>query len=85
MDLDQELIGQIAAMDDETLRKSISSIARSMGVDPSLAAMYLQDMEKIRSAVKNLNAEDMVRVRENLGEETVDSIIENIRTELGNV
>ena len=85
MDLDQELIDQITAMDDETLKKSIGSIARSMGVDPALAAMYLTDMGKIRSAVKNLNAEDLARVRESLGEETANSIIQNIRAELGNV
>ncbi|MBR5295217.1 MAG: hypothetical protein IKU24_01350 [Clostridia bacterium] len=83
MDLEQELIGKIAALDDETLRKSIGSVAKNMGFDPNLAALYLTDMDKIREAVKNLKPEDLTRVKENLGEDTVDEIIKNIRSELG--
>jgi hypothetical protein len=84
MDTNKELIDQIAALDDETLKNTIGSVARNMGFDPKLAAGYLSDMGKIRQAVQNLTDEDLDRVKESLGEEMMGNIIQNIRREIEN-
>ncbi len=82
MESNKELIDQIIAFDDETLKNTLGSVARNMGIDPNLAAVYLSDMGKIRQAVQNLTDEDLNRVKESLGEETVGDIIQNIRQEI---
>ncbi len=82
MEYGKELIDQISALDDETLKNSLGSVARNMGFDPNLANMYLSDMTKIRQAVQNLTDEDLKRVQESLGEEMMNDIIQNIRAEI---
>lgn len=84
MDNSKDLIDQIAALDDETLKNTIESVARNMGFDPNLAAVYLSDMGKIRRTVQNLTEEDLDKVKKSLGEEVMEDIVQNLRLEIEN-
>lgn len=79
MDREQELIRELSAMDDDSLREGLSRVAQSMGIAPSLAAMYLSDLGKIRETVSSLTPEDLLRIRENVGEENMNQILDGIR------
>lgn len=79
MDQEQELIRELSAMDDDSLREGLSRVAQSMGIAPSLAAMYLSDLGKIRETVSSLTPEDLSRIRENVGEENMNQILDGIR------
>ena len=83
MDSDQKMINEILSMDDATLSEGILRVAKSMGVDPALAGMYLGDMGKIRQTVSSLTPADLSQIRKNLGDETVNDIISGIRSNLG--
>lgn len=83
MSSEQDLIRQIAAMDDDSLRESIGRVVVGMGIDPSLAALYLGDLGKIRETVMGLTEEDLKQIRNRLGDDTVDGILTNIRKEMG--
>ena len=84
MELEQELLRQITSMDDDALRKSLTSIAQKMGVNPSLAALYFSDLDKIRKAAVNLSEKDLQKVRESLGDEKMNALAQEIRREAGN-
>lgn len=79
MDREQELIRELAAMDDAALRQGLSRVAESMGIAPKLAAMYLSDIGKIRETVLGLTTEDLQKIRANLGEENMNQILNGIR------
>ena len=83
MELDRNLVDRITELDDVTLNKSIGKVAESMGIDASLAQMYLGDMSKIREAVKNLTQEDLNQITQTLGQENTQKLVENIRKEMG--
>ena len=83
MDREQELIRELAAMDDDVLREGLGRVAESMGISPSLAAVYLSDMGKIRETVLGLTPEDLGKIRANLGEDNMNQILDNIQKELG--
>jgi len=82
MELDRELVNRIAELDDATLNQSIGKVAESMGIDASLAQMYLGDMSKVREAVKNLTQEDLNQITQTLGQENTQKLVENIRKEM---
>ncbi len=81
MDREQDLIREIAGMDDNTLREGLGRVADSMGIAPSLAAAYLSDLGKIRETVLGLTPEDLGKIREHLGEENMNRILDSIKGE----
>ena len=83
MELEQEIRELLATLDDDALRKTLASIAQKMGVNPSLAALYFSDLDKIRKAAANLNEEDLQKVRESLGDEKMNALAQEIRKEAG--
>lgn len=85
MNSEQDLLREIAALDDDALRDGIGRVAKSMGFDPSLAAAYLGDMGKIRETVLGLTPEDLQKIRESVGEDNMNQIITGIRQGLEDV
>ncbi len=81
MDREQDLIRQIAAMDDDALRAGLGKVAESMGIAPSLAAMYLSDLGKIRETVMGLTPEDLQKISANLGEDNMKQILDGLQGE----
>ncbi|MBE6713533.1 MAG: hypothetical protein E7580_08530 [Ruminococcaceae bacterium] len=79
MDREQDLIRELASMDDEALREGLGRVAESMGIAPGLAARYLSDMGKIRETVLGLTPEDLGKIRDHLGEENMNQILNEIR------
>ena len=81
MEREQELIRELAEMDDEALRQGLGRVAESMGIAPSLAARYLSDLGKIRETVLGLTPDDLQKIRDHLGEENMNQILKSIRSE----
>ncbi len=81
MEREQDLIRQIAEMDDNTLRDGLGKVAESMGIAPSLAAMYLSDLDKIRETIMGLSTEDLQKISANLGEENMNRILDDLKGE----
>ena len=81
MEREQELIRELAAMDDDALRQGLGRVAESMGIAPSLAARYLADLDKIRETVLGLTPDDLQKICDRLGEENVNQILGSIRGE----
>ena len=81
MEREQDLIRELAAMDDETLRQGLGRVAESMGIAPGLAARYLSDLGKIRETVLGLTPDDLQKIRDYLGEENMNQILRDIRSE----
>jgi len=79
MDREQDLIRQIAAMDDEALREGLGRVAESMGIAPGLAARYLSDTGKIRETLLGLTPSDLQGIRQNLGDENLNRILEDLQ------
>jgi hypothetical protein len=79
MDQEKQIIHEIAEMDDAALRDGLKKVAESMGIAPEIAGMYLSDLEKVRETVLGLTAEDLQAIRSNLGDESMDRILENLR------
>lgn len=79
MDQEQDLIRQIASMDDAVLREGLGKVAESMGIAPSLAAHYLSDMSKIRETVSGLTSEELRKIRAGIGEENLNQILETLQ------
>lgn len=81
MDREQDLIREIAQMDDNTLREGLGRVADSLGIAPNLAAAYLSDLGKIRETVLGLTSEDLGKIREHLGEENMKQILGSLKGE----
>lgn len=81
MDREQDLIREIAAMDDDTLREGLGRVAVSMGIDPNLARHYLSDLGKIRETVLGLTPENLTAIREHLGEDQMNQLLDSIKGE----
>ncbi len=79
MDREQDLIREIASMDDHTLREGLSRVADRMGIAPNLAALYLSDLGKIRETVSGLTAEDLEKIRQHVGEENMNQILDGLK------
>lgn len=82
MEFDLALLQKIHDLPDESLREAILSVAKNMGIDPSLAAGYLNDMGKIKSTVAGMTKEDLDRVEGAIGEENTKILIQQIRKEV---
>ncbi|MBR2616179.1 MAG: hypothetical protein IKC69_05830 [Clostridia bacterium] len=83
MDLDRKLLEKVSLLDDDTLRSAIGSIAAEMGLDPRMTAPYLADLQGIRQRISGLDAEDLERVRDALGEENTRALAQRIKNEIG--
>ena len=83
MELDRNMLNKISLLDDESLRAAIGNVAKEMGLDSSMVAPYLRDMEKIKSTVSNLTAEDWNRIQSAIGEENTKNIVSKIQKEIG--
>ena len=82
MEFDRDLLAKIRQLDDESLRSTIESVAKEMGVDPDLTRLYLSDMGKIKDTVASLKEEDWNRVQSAMGEENTKALMDTIRREV---
>lgn len=82
MEFDRELAEKIRFLDDQTLKRTILSVAENMGVNTTLVSSYLGDMSGIKEAVSNLTEEDFRRVEQSLGEENTKALVDCIRKEV---
>jgi hypothetical protein len=81
MEREQELLRQIAEMDDDALRAGLGKVAESMGIAPSLAGAYLSDLGKIRETVLSMTSEDLQKISETLGEENMQQLLNQLQGE----
>ena len=81
MEREEALLRELSEMDDDALRQGLGRVAESMGIAPSLAARYLSDMGKIRETVMGLTSDDLQKICDRLGEDNVNRIIKDIRSE----
>ena len=81
MEREQDLIRELAAMDDDALRQGLGRVAESMGIAPALADRYLADVGKIRETVLGLTPDDLQKICDRLGEDNMNQILKSIRSE----
>ncbi len=85
MDSEQEILQRIAHLPDGALQEGIRKVAEAMGVDPALAGAYLRDTDALRRAAQNLGPEEIEKIRQRLGEETMSQLTHSIQKSLGEV
>lgn len=62
MQIDQKTIQRLLSMNDEKLASLIEQIARQSGIPPESLGISPGNIQSIRSALSNANADDLARM-----------------------
>ena len=64
MQLDRNMLDRLLAMNDAQLGEVVKRIASEAGIDPAQLGLSTENIQSIRTALGNANAEDLQRMNE---------------------
>ena len=77
--IDKKELDKINNISDDELRKSISQVAQSAGLDSNTIGQMLSDIGAIRKTVSTVSQNDIDAIVRNLGEENVGKIADILK------
>ncbi len=78
MQLDKTALDRLLSLDDETLKKTITSLAAAAGIDPRAAQSAVSNLRLVRASLSNATDADIARAANMIGKEKVESMMENL-------
>lgn len=81
MQIDKKALERLLALDDATLKKTISALASSAGIDPRSVESVTGDLGKIRSGLSKVSERDIASAVNMLGDERTSELMKKIKSD----
>ena len=75
MQLDKTMLDRLLALDDVTLAKTITALAKGAGIDESIAQSAVKNLRLVRASLSNTTDADIKNAADMLGHERVNAIL----------
>lgn len=75
MQLDKTMLDRLLALDDVTLAKTITALAKGAGIDESIAQSAVKNLRLVRASLSNATDADIKNAADMLGHERVNAIL----------
>lgn len=82
--IDRDFLDQINKLDDETLRKTVQSIAEAAGVSKRQAERATANIDRVKKRISSMSEEEIKKAVESAGEEKTAEILDMIKNAVKN-